>query len=507
MLNLVLALASAALLILVFPRFQIAWLAPAALAPLLIAAARERRAARRFLLGWVAGVAYWFGVCYWIQFVLSFHGGLGATAGWAVFTLFAAAKALHMGVFAALAGIPMRRWWAVPAVAALWVALEATHGSLGFAWLALGNAGIDMALPMRLAPITGVWGLSFVFAATAAALALAVLRRRRVELAWLLAAPLLFLLPRLPAAQPGRETALLAQPNISETEQWTAESLDRSVRAQAMLTLRGALQEPARPPSIVAWPEVPQPLYYDEDPAFRSAVDDMARTLRAYVLLGVVAHTPSGAPLNSAALVSPQGGLVSRYDKVHLVPFGEFVPWPLGFANKISTEVGDFAAGDRVVVSPVAGGHKIGTFICYESVFPGFVRQFAAGGAEALFNISNDGWFGASAARRQHLAIVRMRAAENRRWILRATNDGITATIDSAGRVRGALPLWAQATSDTGFDYISEKTFYTRHGDWFGWLCAAAALLCLAAERVTPGAAFRLPTRFPAGPAAGPPAG
>jgi len=165
---------------------------------------------------------------------------------------------------------------------------------------------------------------------------------------------------------------------------------------------------------------------------------------------------------------------------VNLVPFGEFVPWPFGFANKISTEVGDFAAGRQVVVSS-AGSHKIGTFICYESVFPNFVRQFARGGAEALFNISNDGWFGNSAARQQHLTIVRMRAAENRRWILRSTNDGITGAIDPAGRVRGTLPLYTQATSYTGFSYISEQTFYTKHGDWFAVVCAVLALGCLVA--------------------------
>src|SRR5437588_6384399 len=109
------------------------WLAPVALAPMLVAVAREPRWLRRFLLGWTAGVVYWFGVCYWIQFVLSFHGGLGEIAGWAVFLLFCVAKALHMGVFALLAGLLMRRWWAVPSVAMLWVAVEATHGSLGFA--------------------------------------------------------------------------------------------------------------------------------------------------------------------------------------------------------------------------------------------------------------------------------------------------------------------------------------------------------------------------------------
>jgi apolipoprotein N-acyltransferase len=482
--NPLLALATAVLLILAFPRFDLAWLAPVALAPLLIAVAREARAWRRFLLGWAAGVVYWFGVCYWIQFVLAFHGGLGDVAGWAVFTLFAVLKALHMGVFATLAGIAMRRWWAIPAVAALWVAVEATHGSLGFAWLALGNAGIAMEVPMRLAPFTGVWGLSFLFAAASATLALAALGRKRIELAWLAVLPLIYLLPGLPAVQRGHETALLVQPNISETEEWTAGKLETSVREQAGFTLSSALRETQQPPSIVVWPEVPEPLYYEEDPSFRGEADALARALRAYFLVGVVGHTQSGAPLNSAALVSPQGGLVSRYDKVNLVPFGEFVPWPLGFANKISTELGDFAPGNRVVVSPVGGGHKIGTFICYESVFPNFVRRFAASGAEALFNISNDGWFGKSGARMQHLEIARMRAAENRRWILRATNDGVTATIDSAGRLRGSLPPFTRATSYTGFDYESGTTFYTRHGDWFAWLCGALAVVCLGADGI-----------------------
>src|SRR5664280_1089411 len=215
----------------------------------------------------------------------------------------------------------------------------------------------------------------------------------------------------------------------------------------------------------------------------RGYVDNLARAAQAHVLLGIVAHTAGGAPLNSAVLVSPDGEPVSRYDKVNLVPFGEYVPWPFGFANKISTELGDFAAGNRVVVSPVVspkiGTHRIGTFICYESVFPNFVRKFAAGGAEVLFNISNDGWFGPSGARQQHLSIVRMRAAENRRWILRSTNAGITAAIDPAGRLRGTLPTNRRAAFYTGFTHIRELTVYTRFGDWFAALCALFTTLCL----------------------------
>jgi apolipoprotein N-acyltransferase len=482
-LNWVLALASAALLILTFPGFAIALFAPVALTPLLVAAARESRWTRRFLLGWGAGVVYWFGVCYWIQFVLAFHGGVGDPVGWALFMLFCIVKALHLGVFALLAGPIMWRWWAAPAVSALWVAIEATHGSLGFAWLALGNAGIDMAVPMRLAPYTGVYGLSFLFMMMAAAVALACLGRPRVQLLWLAPVLLVAALPELPPPARATETALLLQPNISESEQWTAESVGRAKRELVALSLRSALSHPDRPPSLIVWPEVPAPFYYYDDEVFRAYINSLARASRANVLVGIVAHTPGGGPLNSAALISPEGAAISRYDKVNLVPFGEFVPWPFDFAKKISTETGDFVAGKRVVVSQI-GEHKLGTFICYESVFPGFVRKFVDDGAELLVNISNDGWFGHSAAREQHLAMVRMRAAEDRRWILRATNDGITATIDSAGRLRGTLPKYTQATSYTGFSYIGERTAYSRYGDWFALLCAITAVMGLVAERV-----------------------
>ena len=485
MLNWALALLSSALLILAFPKANLAGLAPVALAPLLAAVTRERRPFPRFLLGYGAGVVYWCGVCYWIQHDLALNGGVGETVAWLLFLLFALTKALHLAVFALLAGWLMRRWWAAPSVAALWVAVEVTHGPLGFAWLALGNAGIDMGIPMRLAPYTGVYGLSFLFAMMSAALALAALRRPRRELLWLAIAPLALLLPAMPEARPGDESALLVQPNLSETAEWSAESLDRFEQRLVELSLGGVLAGIAHPPSIVVWPEMPAPLYWNEDPNFRKHAAELTGATHAYLLSGIVAHTPQRAPLNSVMLVSPGGHALSRYDKVNLVPFGEFVPWPFGFVNKISTEAGDFAAGSRVVVAPVAG-HRIGTFICYESAFPNFVRQFARGGAEALINVSNDGWFGHSAARRQHLLLARMRAAENRRWILRSTNDGITATIDSAGRLRGTLPLYTEATSYTGFTYIAERTPYTRYGNWFVMLCALVVVMGLLAERMAP---------------------
>ena len=491
------ALLTAILLVLAFPRFNVVWLAPVALTPLLIAVAREPRPWRRFLTGHIAGVVYWFGVCYWIQGVLANYGGLSIPLSWLAFLLFCLIKALHMGVFAMLAGILMRRWWAIPAVAALWVAIEATHGSLGFAWLALGNAGINMGLPMRLAPVTSVYGLSFVFMMMATAMALAVLGRSRLELLWLLPLPLLILLPPLPDAQRGRDTAVLIEPNVSEDTQWTPESVDRMQRDLAALSLHTAMTGPVHP-SLIVWPEVPAPLYYDDDPRLRTYLADLARAAQAYLLLGVVTHTPQGAPLNSAVLISPEGNLLTRYSKVNLVPFGEFVPWPFDFVKRITTEAGDFTPGTRVVVSPI-GGHKLGTFICYESVFPNFVRRFVADGAEVLFNISNDGYFGKTAARQQHLEIVRMRAAENRRWILRSTNDGITGTIDPAGRLRGTLPLYVESASRTGFSYIDSQTFYTRHGDWFPVVCAMLAVGLLIVTLLSERNAIRHPVAVKSG--------
>ena len=174
-----LSLASALLLILLFPGFNLTWLAPIALAPILIACARERSWKRRFFYGWSAGAVFWCGVCPWIEFVMEVHGNMGRAGGWGTFVLFGLYKGLHLAVFATLAGFLMRRWYAIPAISALWTGIERTHGFFGFAWLDLGNAGIDMPLPMRLAPLAGVYGLSFIFAMLGCAVALIFIRRPR----------------------------------------------------------------------------------------------------------------------------------------------------------------------------------------------------------------------------------------------------------------------------------------------------------------------------------------
>jgi apolipoprotein N-acyltransferase len=398
---------------------------------------------------------------------------MGRWGGWGSFLLFSILKGLHLAVFSWLAGPLMTRAYAVPAVAALWTGLERTHGTFGFAWLALGNAGISMSVPLRLAPFVGVYGVSFVFAMLAAALACVLLGYSRIRLVPLLVLPSLWLLPAIPENISARDEALLIQPNIDPATEWTG--IVQQKTEEQLTLISDAL--PAR---LIIWPELPAPFYYYSDPAFRAAATEIAEH-HGYFLFGTVAYTAQNQPLNSALLLGPNGTEVGRYDKINLVPFGEFVPPLFSFVNRITQEAGDFAPGHDIKVLPAAG-HRLGVFICYESAFPDLVRQFTKKGADVLVNLSNDAYFGRTEAREQHLLLVRMRAVENRRFIVRATNDGISAVIDPSGRVIRQLPPYRELAAAIRYGSVQSTTFYARHGDWFAWSCLAAGLVLAGAD-------------------------
>jgi apolipoprotein N-acyltransferase len=469
-----LALATAGLLLLALPRFDLRWLAPVALTPLLVALARTPHAVQRFFLGWAAGIFYWGFLCTWIQFVLEVHGAMGRAGGWICFILFALYKGLHLGVFSWLAGPLMLRPYAVPAVAALWTGIERTHATFAFAWLDLGNAGIDMSLPLRLAPVLGVYGLSFIFAMTATALGCVILRQSRRNLLPLAILGLLWFVPAIPEGLPASQSALVVQPDVNPELEWTSTLRQRTEEQLDFLTN-------TLPSRLVIWPELPAPLYYYDDPEFRRLAQTIAER-HGHFLFGTVAYTGRRQPLNTALLLGPDGSISGRYDKINLVPFGEFVPSFFFFVNRITHEAGDFVPGQNIAVLQ-AGNQRLGVFICYESAFPDLVRRFVASGANVLVNLSNDAYFGHSEAHEQHLLIARMRAVENRRFLIRSTNDGITALIDPAGRVLRHFPPYEQIASPVRYGLIEGKTFYTRHGDWFAWACLAAGLLLSIRER------------------------
>jgi apolipoprotein N-acyltransferase len=479
-----LAALSGILLFLVHPRFELAVLAPVAVTPLVYALAREWRPKYRFLLGYITGFVFWAGVNYWIQFVISVHGGLGPAGGAAAWIVFLALKAVHLGMFGLLAGVVVQKRLALLAVPALWVALERIPSWFSYTWLVLGNAGINMALPMRAAPFTGVYGLSFVFALFGTGIAWILLRRNRRELLWFLLPLIVLALPDLPPPAAPEVQAVSVQPNIPEREDWTDEQAIATQVRMEYLTLEQAVKKDAPRVPLILWPEVPAPVYYFEDTPFRDRVNNLARVTQAHVLIGTVAYNEHGAPLNAALMVSPAGEPTGRYDKMFPVPFGEYVPFPFGgLVRKITTEIGDFAPGTRIVVFD-AGKYRLGAFICYESAFPHLVRRFASAGATVFANLSNDGYFGTTAAREQHLSLVRMRATENRRWILRSTNDGTTASIDPAGRVVQTLVPLKETAGRLGFTPIRDLTFYSQHGDVFAWTCLVLSLVMLVVSQL-----------------------
>jgi apolipoprotein N-acyltransferase len=255
------------------------------------------------------------------------------------------------------------------------------------------------------------------------------------------------------------------------------------------LTNESTPAQPAATSRFIVWPESPAP-FFTNDANFRAALSDLARQTNSWVVVGSIGTEAragaEGPVFNSAALVSPAGEWAARYDKVHLVPFGEYLPFPslFSFAGGLTREVGEFHPGaSRQLLN--AGGEQLGVFICYESVFPDEVRQFANNGANVLINISNDGWYGDSGAYAQHLNQTRMRAIENDRWLLAAADTGVTASIDPFGRVVTQIPRKQRVALIAPYALISATTFYTRHGDWFALACAIISLGALL-TRFTP---------------------
>jgi len=330
----------------------------------------------------------------------------------------------------------------------------------------------------------GVYGVSFVFAMMATAVAIVILRMPRMFVLPLGMLPLLYLLPDLPPPLAGQDTAVAVQGNAPQSYRWTGEKIRELMTQMSMHSLQVSLDARRPAPTLLLWPESPAPLYFYNDPDFQSEAKRLARSIKTHFLFGTVAYDPNtSAPLNRALLLNPNGEIVSSYDKMYLVPFGEFVPPVFGFVNRITQEAGDFQPGGRVVVSNI-DNHKLGTVICYESAFPELVRRFARDGAELIINITNDGYFGRTAARYQHLLLARMRAAENSRWLLRITNDGVTAAIDPGGRLTDQLPPYRDIAGRLNFNWIPARTVYSRHGDWFAWMCLGLGIAgCVAAWR------------------------
>lgn len=480
-----LASASGLFLFLSFPLFDLSFLAWMALVPLLVALHRAPSRRRGLLLGGLCGTIYFAGLVYWVPEVMRRYGGLAAVLAFGVYLLMVLLLALFIAAFGLMQSHLARRFGARALLFAppLWVSLELARNYIpfgGFPWCLLGYSQADRLALIQVVDITGVYGLSFLLVSANAGLAYFLLtggERPRRRLAPLVSTGLLIALAlgygiyRLSEEQSGGEplNIALAQANIP-FESWRAlapkfyQDYPQMVSAAAE---RGA--------KLVVLPESPTPFSYQNDARYRRHLEKMAAENRVWLLFNNNTELANGRDTiyhNSAWLLDAEGRFASRYDKLHLVPFGEYVPMQriLFFADQLVQEVGGYTPGRSIIVSSL-DGIGFSTLICYEAIFPNLVRKFISRGARFLINITNDGWYGKTSAPYQHFQMARLRAVENRRYLARAANTGISGFIDPYGRVLASSGLYTEALLLSYVVPRSDLTFYARFGDIFALSC------------------------------------
>ena len=483
------AATTAILLILSFPDFEFSFLAWVALVPLMVVIARRPSPAKALLLGWAAGSAFFYGSCYWLTYSMIHYGGLPTLLAYVLLMPGALVVGTFPGLFALLLALAVKRWGHVAVLAApvLWPAFEWLRlGVTGQLWNALGYSQAYHPILIQPANWGGVYAVSFLIVAINTVLVLLIVKRN----VWTIVAALAIatsvglvilyrpLSPTLDSSSSDSSSVHIValQPNVpmtlvknlDETNALRERHLELSKRALASLPNDNS-------PRLVVWPESPMNFTYASDATFQEWVGKFATENHTSLIFNSLEPAGPNAYYNSALLINQEGRLIAQYDKIRLMPFGEYVPLPqwLPGASLITTIVGDFTPGDRYTVMPV-GDHRVGVFICIESAYPWIARRLTNEGADVLINISNDGYLGPTAVMRQHLANAVFRAVENGRPVLRVTNSGVSAEISETGKIEEQTVAFHEDVRNWSLKRSSvASTFYTRHGDLFVYVCTA----------------------------------
>ncbi|MFQ5451730.1 MAG: apolipoprotein N-acyltransferase [Nitrospinaceae bacterium] len=487
---------SGLMLILIFPRFNLEFLAWFALVPLFFAI-QDQPLPRTSLYGFWTGIIFYFFGLHWVTNTLVNYGNIPTILSYGVLLLLAAYLSLFLALFCYLVqrlarGNSLYFFLLAPPA---WTAMEylrSTHPEYGFSWLGLGYSQFKNLPVIQMAEFTGVYGIStlivlvnagiyFLLRAWIADGKTDVPKSQRVRVLTLTVLVLALWLGYGTAAlngltqnQPGAPQFRvgLAQGNIAQGIKWNPLFRNQVMKTYRDLTLKAAQSHP----DLVVWPEAAIPFYFPSDQKESGALREMVRTTGTPLLLGSPYREVldgKSVYFNSAFLVDAAGKILGRYDKIHLVPFGEYVPFQniLWFINKLVVGIGDFGRGTHPTVFHLKD-RRFGVSICYEITFPDLVRQPVKNGAEFLVNITNDAWFGRSAASYQHISMAALRAVENRVPIVRAANTGISGTIGPSGKIRRTTKLYEE---DLVLTEISPKTsrptYYSRYGDVFSYAC------------------------------------
>ncbi len=484
-----------------FPKIGFDYLAWFSVIPLFIAI-NGLSGWKRFRLGFLAGFIHYIAVLYWVVYVMHEYGHLQLVACVPILLLFSLYLALYFGLFTLIAGA-----WRSPAAfalqsAALWTALEYIRAHLltGFPWALMGHAFYRRLHLIQISDIVGAYGVSFAVVLVNAAFFLflvhiqrgrwgnSTITPRHLVISGGVAVIVLAVsfgygiqrleeIRRLMVIAP-KLTVSVVQGNIDQSMKWNRKNRNKTIEKYIRLSRKAA----RRHPRLIVWPETAAPFYYRYNAPLTRQLNSGIRNIDADFLIGAPSFDKTGDKtrlFNSAYLVeAPTGRILGTYEKVHLVPYGEYVPFKkwMPFLGKLVAEVGDFSPGKKGDTIS-RNGYTLGVLICYEIIFPRLSRALVKNGADLLVNITNDAWFGRTSAAYQHFSTAVFRAVENKRTLVRSANTGISGFIDPTGRIRTETQLFVADTKTIHTSLMHIKTIYTKYGDVFAFLCLAASFI------------------------------
>ncbi len=478
--DMLLAAISGIFLFLSFPKYGLGLIAWLALVPLFFALRHVSSFKRAFALGFICGFIAYTGIIYWITYVVVNYGYLPLYLGILIMLLLVCYLSIYIALFAAGIYLLQRKVTLFLAAPALWVCLEYIKSYLftGFPWENLGYSQVNNYYLIQAADIFGVFGLSFLVLAVNAAIYLLMIRREKKII---VGAALVFTLTgavyiygylraddiRQRMAQAPKLEVSLVQGNIDQSVKWDDFYQTRILDKYLQLSLNRTPQEKG----LIVWPETALPFNYQRDVSRQKQVNSLPVETKSWFIFGAVSYEYQQKVVdffNSAYLLSPDGVIAGRYDKVHLVPYGEYVPLRdfFPFIKKLTAGIGDFLAGDGYRPLTLAD-KKIGILICYEGILPHAARAYKRQSASLLVNITNDAWFGATSAPYQHFSMALFRAIETRLYLLRSANTGISGIIDPTGSVVAQTKIFETDVLQGQVGFLDVPTFYAKYGDIF----------------------------------------
>jgi len=488
---------SGALVVLAFPVFDMYLLAWVAFIPLLLSL-WKKTPGEAFQAGFVFGLVYFFGTLYWIYHSINYYGGFSFISSLAIVLLLCCYMSIYPAVFAFFFSSFIKKTH-LPALLigpVLWVILEfvRSYAFTGFPWSSIGYSQYKFLPIIQISDITGVYGISFLVLAFNCAVVDIFLLKSRIKqtplfplsytvlglimLFVIMAASLGYGLWRLDQSRPGRLIkASVVQGSIEQDQKWNPEFQKYVIDTYTSLSLEALRSSP----DLIIWPETAVPFFFGDDTENTEHLLQFQKTLNTYLLFGSVMTKKISARqvflTNSVILLDKQGKITYQYDKIHMVPFGEYVPLKrvLFFVEKLVEGIGDYVPGNQYIKAETEFG-SFASLVCYEIIFPGLVRKFYSKHGDFIVTVTNDAWFGKTAGPYQHFSMAVFRAIENRKPVIRSANAGISGFIDSNGRIVAKTELFQRQFLTENVKTDNTLSFYSKYGDLLAYFCIVIAV-------------------------------